>query len=287
MSIPLDPLTVSGSNVVSNMYTIGEFAAHGRVSVRMLRHYDAIGLLEPAHVDPQSGYRFYEPAQLGALLRIVELRDLGCSLDDAALVAGADDEEAAMRAALVRRRAELEASVAADSARIARIDARLSPFEGAPAMTDVTYTRIPAVTVYAASGIAAEGGPEHVSPVVDRILPPLLEALESSGVDFREPGVFWYEPVDDSGALRVWVSWVAGDEPVENDAWEVVELPAIERAAVTDYRGDMPGIGQAWHDFMQAIVDDGSEMYGACREVYLEADGPQSEWLTQLQQAVR
>ncbi|MGL4255714.1 MAG: MerR family DNA-binding transcriptional regulator, partial [Microbacterium sp.] len=30
------------------MYTIGEFAALGRVSVRMLRHYDAIGLLEPA-----------------------------------------------------------------------------------------------------------------------------------------------------------------------------------------------------------------------------------------------
>jgi len=30
------------------MFTIGDFARHGRVSVRMLRHYDAIGLLCPA-----------------------------------------------------------------------------------------------------------------------------------------------------------------------------------------------------------------------------------------------
>lgn len=42
------------------MFSIGEFARHGRVSVRMLRHYDAIGLIRPACVDPDTGYRFYD-----------------------------------------------------------------------------------------------------------------------------------------------------------------------------------------------------------------------------------
>jgi DNA-binding transcriptional MerR regulator len=47
------------------MFTIGDFARHGRVSVRMLRHYyDATGLLGPAWVDPASGYRFYKGGQL-------------------------------------------------------------------------------------------------------------------------------------------------------------------------------------------------------------------------------
>ena len=46
------------------MFSIGEFARHGRVSVRMLRHYDAIGLLRPACVDPATGYRFYQAGQL-------------------------------------------------------------------------------------------------------------------------------------------------------------------------------------------------------------------------------
>ena len=43
------------------MFTIGEFATIGRVSVRMLRHYDSIGLLTPARVDDRSGYRYTAP----------------------------------------------------------------------------------------------------------------------------------------------------------------------------------------------------------------------------------
>ena len=37
------------------MFTIADFARHGQVSVRMLRHYDATGLLRPARVNPASG----------------------------------------------------------------------------------------------------------------------------------------------------------------------------------------------------------------------------------------
>jgi DNA-binding transcriptional MerR regulator len=62
------------------MFTIGDFARHGRVSVRMLRHYDAIGLLRPAHVDPASGYRCYEADQLARLNRVIALKDLGFTL---------------------------------------------------------------------------------------------------------------------------------------------------------------------------------------------------------------
>ena len=66
------------------MFSIGEFAKHGRVSVRMLRHYDAIGLLPPARVDPFTGYRSYQADQLSRLNRIVALRDLGFGLDQIA-----------------------------------------------------------------------------------------------------------------------------------------------------------------------------------------------------------
>ena len=66
------------------MFTIGDFARHGQVSVRMLRHYDTTGLLRPARVDPASGYRFYEAAQLARLNRIVALKDLGFTLEQVA-----------------------------------------------------------------------------------------------------------------------------------------------------------------------------------------------------------
>jgi effector-binding domain-containing protein len=57
------------------MFSIGEFARHGRVSVRMLRHYDAIGLIRPACVDVATGYRFYEASQLDELNRVIALED--------------------------------------------------------------------------------------------------------------------------------------------------------------------------------------------------------------------
>ncbi len=62
------------------MLSIGHFARHGRVSVRMLRHYDALGLLQPAYVDQVSGYRSYEAKQLSRLNRIVALKGLGFTL---------------------------------------------------------------------------------------------------------------------------------------------------------------------------------------------------------------
>jgi DNA-binding transcriptional MerR regulator len=45
------------------MFAIGDFARLGTISVRMLRHYDEIGLLAPARVDPVTGYRSYAIAQ--------------------------------------------------------------------------------------------------------------------------------------------------------------------------------------------------------------------------------
>src|SRR6476660_3103900 len=58
------------------MLSIGDFARLAGVSVRMLRHYDALGLLRPARVDPDSGYRTYTTAQLDRSNRLVALKDL-------------------------------------------------------------------------------------------------------------------------------------------------------------------------------------------------------------------
>lgn len=266
------------------MYTIGEFAAFGRVSARMLRHYDAIGLLMPARVDPNSGYRQYASAQLGQLLRIVELRDLGVGLDDigAALAAG----DGALRRVLEQRRAELEESVSADLARLQRIDRRLSLLEGSTAMNEtIQYRPVDAVTVYSASGVAPGAGPENVSPVVGEVMVRLDAALNAAGRPMIEPGVFWYEPLEGGDDLAVHVSYIAEDEPVAGDGYDVVTLPATPTMATLLHRGDMTGIGESWSRLMQAVIDDGYRMTGPTREVYLEADGhePGPDWVTELQ----
>lgn len=73
------------------IYTIGEFAAINKVSTRMLRHYDKIGLLTPSAV-AENGYRMYSSAQITAAGLIRKYRSCAFSLDEIAalLLAGAD-----------------------------------------------------------------------------------------------------------------------------------------------------------------------------------------------------
>ena len=63
------------------MLTIGEFSRLSRVSPRMLRHYDALGLLRPEAVG-ENGYRYYRQEQLSALIRIQWLNGYGFSLHE-------------------------------------------------------------------------------------------------------------------------------------------------------------------------------------------------------------
>ena len=63
------------------MFTIGEFSRLSRVTPRMLRHYDALGLLRPETVG-ENGYRYYRQEQLSQLTRIQWLKGYGFSLDE-------------------------------------------------------------------------------------------------------------------------------------------------------------------------------------------------------------
>ena len=61
---------------------IGDFAKMTHLSIKALRHYHDGGLLEPAEVDPATGYRFYHPGQLATAQVIRRLRDLGMPLEE-------------------------------------------------------------------------------------------------------------------------------------------------------------------------------------------------------------
>lgn len=62
------------------MFRIGDFSRLSNISIRMLRHYDKMGLLVPDSVDEFTGYRYYSAAQLGRANKIQQLKSLGFSL---------------------------------------------------------------------------------------------------------------------------------------------------------------------------------------------------------------
>ena len=62
------------------MLRIGELARITGVTPRLLRHYEAVGVLSPAETNPRTGYRYYERAQVATLQRVLSYRDSGVPL---------------------------------------------------------------------------------------------------------------------------------------------------------------------------------------------------------------
>lgn len=269
------------------MFQIGEFAKAGRVSVRMLHHYDAIGLLRPARVDA-TGYRFYEGPQLARLNRIVALKDLGFTLETVALILDSSPSAEALRGMLRQRRGELEQQLAADTARLASVEARLHVIEGEGTMPqyEVIIKSLPVVRLAVLSGEADSFEASVIGPVISPLYERLFGELAAAGITPTGPGVAYYEQLDGG---RVTVH--AGAQvslPAGTGTFHIVDLPAVDQAATLIHRGPMEHVMPSVQALARWIDANGWVSSGPSRELYLDygMDADPQQWVTELQEPV-
>jgi DNA-binding transcriptional MerR regulator len=89
-----------------DLMSIGEFARLSRLSAKALRLYDELGLLPPAQVDPDSGYRWYAAGQLDNARLVASLRQIGVPLAQVQLILSLEPEAAAAQVGAYWSRAE-------------------------------------------------------------------------------------------------------------------------------------------------------------------------------------
>src|SRR5574341_666134 len=91
------------------MYSIGEFSRITGLTVKTLRFYADEGLLPPAFVDPETGYRYYDDARTETARVIVALRQLEFSVREIAEILAGHDDEGDILSFLERQRDRIEA----------------------------------------------------------------------------------------------------------------------------------------------------------------------------------
>jgi DNA-binding transcriptional MerR regulator len=270
------------------MFTIGDFARHGRVSVRMLRHYDALGLLQPAYIDRLTGYRWYEARQLSRLNRIVALKDLGFTLEQVGSIL--DDKVSAeeLRGMLRLRRAELQAQVTAGVARLAQVEARLEIIEreGAMPADDVQVKRIPAVRVAEVTGTAGGFEPESIAPVIGPLYDELRGLLERAGIVPVGPPVAYYEDPPGGDGVLVHAAMPVNADLPGGPAFSIVDLPEIEQAATIVHHGSMDNVVPTIQTMARWIEANGYRSAGYNRELYIEIGADPDAWVTELQEPI-
>lgn len=89
------------------MLRIGDFSKLSRVSIRMLRHYDEIGLLVPKSIDDITGYRYYGEEQLPVVDRITALKNMGFRLSTVGEILKSYDNPQTLAAFLKVKQAEI------------------------------------------------------------------------------------------------------------------------------------------------------------------------------------
>lgn len=268
------------------MFSIGDFARHGRVSVRMLRHYDAIGLLRPASVDQLTGYRSYEAAQLARLNRIVALKDLGFTLQQVRSILDDKVSVEELRGMLRLRQADLQSQIATDTARLARIEARLQIIEreGAMPTDDVQIKRVPAVRVAELTSTAASFEPESISPVIQPLYDELCGRLDRAGLTPSGPAIAYYEDAPDSDGILVHAAFPVDADAAKDHDFAIVDLPEIERAATIVHRGSMDDVMPTIQTLARWIDANGYRSAGYNRELYIECGEDRDAWVTELQE---
>ncbi len=258
---------------------ISDFARLGQVSVRMLRHYDALGLLVPDRIDPLNGYRSYSAAQLHRLNRIVALKDLGFTLDQVGRLLQDDLDVAELRGMLRLRRAQLEDEMAAADARLTAVETRLRMIDKEQTMSsDFVVKTVPAVRLVARTATVE---PEQLGVTVEPMFDAVAAALRDVDGALATPIATYSET---PAGMEV-VTGYAGSAPAP-EGTEVVELPEVD-AVCGVHLGPMTGIQDSWQQLHRWVVANGYRHAGPCRELYVKAESDdQSDWVTELQQPV-
>lgn len=271
------------------MLKISEFSRLSQIPVKTLRYYDEIGLFVPARVDTWTGYRYYNADQLPRVRRLVQLKELGFSLQEIGRILD-DNLSAAQIGQLVRRRhADLVEELAAGQLRLDRLEQWLDQLKQESTMREyvIETKTVPAVPVAYVRRIV----PTHAE------LPSTLDEMFGSVFSFARrhdalggPAYAVYYDEEWTGVdIDVAAAQQLSRPLPPTETIEVRELPAVATVACTTHFGPYRLLSHAYDATIQWAYANGWEVCGPAREVYLSGDsrGDQSDCVTEVQFPVR
>lgn len=265
------------------MFRIGEFSKIAQVSGSLLRYYDQIGLLKPAHVDQWTSYRYYSAKQLPRLHRILALKELGLALDQIALLVDEEVSAAEIRGMLTLRKAQVEQTVNEEMARLRHLEARLQQIDAPDhSAFDIVLKNVPAQRYLSV---------REVLPNADMALGIMREMVQSLPTRISEDVLGHFTTVVHSETLesdRLDIELgavLSGDDDMSmtlsgDRLLKVRTLPAEARMATVVRVGGFENNCQSYGAIGLWVEENGYRINGPGREVLIQP--PRTERLDEM-----
>lgn len=260
------------------LLSIGDFACATQLSIKTLRNYHQSGLLEPAEIDPQSGYRRYAVEQIPIAQVIHRFRDLDMPLAEIHAVLAAPD--------LTTRNALVSAHLRRlehDLARTQDAVASLRDLLDGPADTpDIGQRAVPEVRAAAISELIDVRDAAHW---YQGALGELYATLSAQAIPLSGPagGVFTRELfADERGEATIFAPIASTVRPMGRV--RPMTIPGCE-LATTVHRGPHDGVDRAYGALATYVTRHALGVDGPIREYYLvdrHDTADSSAWRTEI-----
>lgn len=258
------------------LLTIGEFSKMTYLSVKALRHYHDVGLLEPAEIDPSSGYRRYGADQVPTAQAIRRFRDLDMPLEQVRVVLQAPDEATRNRAILDHLET-MQHQLERTQQTVASLHALLT--EGG-ALRPITIRALPALGALA---IRERVGFDEGGAWCDAVFPELHAALDILGIDASGPdGALWDDAFFTEGAgealayvpVPVELARRSGDH---GGRIAGLTLPGATVASMV-HIGTFDDLDRTYGALGTVVAQRGIGLEGPIREIYIADDRCEVCW---------
>lgn len=263
------------------LYKIGMFAQMNHITVKALRFYEEQGLLVPAYIDGENGYRYYTMNQMETIHQILAMKQAGFSIDDIKLIRNGTDEEVMLK----KKKNQLMLKISELTRQVAVIDSYLEDRD-LSLNASVLVKKIPACIV-----AACEKTIDSYDQLFE-VMPEMGAEMEALGCECALPEYCFTRYLDS----------VYKDENIRIEACEAVtelkentgKLRFYETEEITAacifHKGSYADFPRSYAIVLKFIEENGYEIAGNIRESYIDGvwnKDSEEEWLSEIQIPVR
>lgn len=264
------------------MYRIGLFSKINKVTIKTLRYYDEVGLLRPAFVDEENGYRYYTSDQLPDLHRILALRQIGFSIDEILLILKGLDVSSVFE----KRKQELEKNIVESQQQLSQITHYLAKMKGDFSMEyEVVLKELPEVIVFSARMVIPDYN------YYFEIVPKIGEEVSKANPELKctVPEycfVIYHDGEYKEKDIDIEFCQAVTSYGKETESIKFKKIEKVEKAACVYHKGPYRTIGKAYAHLYKWIEDNGYLPSDNPRESYINGiwnKEDENDWLTELQ----
>lgn len=263
------------------MYRIGEFSTLSKTTIKTLRYYEKVGLLNPAYVDETSSYRFYETKDLFLLAKIVSLRQIGVSIENIkrALLNGEFVN------VLVERKKVIEEELLNSHDQLSKINCLL---EGKDMKYEAIVKELPECIVYFKKGIIKD-----YSEITDFILSSGEECHRTNpNIKCLQPDYCFVNYLDGEFKekdITIRYAQAVTEMGIPNETIQFEVLKPVKAVCIY-HKGSYENLSQAYSFIMNWIEDNHYEILETPRERYIDGIWNKEnvdDWITEIQVPIK